>query len=131
MVFYNMANFKRKKIDGFMWGSPLARAVFLASLPVSFLITIMIDILSFLFFKVNVFDDIHFQIAFAIGLILNATLLDYIYINRKRYDDIMSNKYKVFKLSINSGAIISFLAFIVGLIGCLGTPLVIDALLKK
>ena len=129
MVFYTMANFK-KKMDRSLWGSQLARAVFLASLNVSLIIVIVIEIIC-LFFRVDIADGSNFQLKFAIGAILNFLLLCYIYINKKRYEHITSPPYKSFKLSITTGVTISFLIFIVCLIGGIGIPVAISALLSK
>ena len=131
MVFYVMANFKKKQNDGSIWGSQLARAVFLASLPLSFAIVSLAEIICFFIFRVNIFDDSHFKIILIIGGILNATLLDYVYINKKRYEYITAPEYKPFTLSITLGVTICFLLGFLSVVGSIGLALVINALLTK
>jgi hypothetical protein len=130
MVFYIMANFKRKKIDGSMWGSQLGRAVFLASLNLSFILLIVVEIICAFIFRRNIFDAPYFEIAIIVVGVLNAQIVGYIYINKERYSYITSPEYKPFKLSITTGVAVSFLLFLILFIAAFGTALIINSLLK-
>jgi hypothetical protein len=108
-----MEYFKRRNMDGLMWGSILARAVFLASINVSMVIIMLMQIIWPVLFKMNVLDVPYSEFkGIAIG-ILNAFLLDYIYMNKKKYEYITSSRYRPFKSSINAGVAISYLTSIV------------------
>jgi hypothetical protein len=126
-----MANFKRKKMDGAMWGSQLGRAVFLASVNVSFSLISVIEIICYFIFHINIFYASHFEIFFVIGGILTSQLLGYIYINKKRYEYITSSQYNPFTRSIPSGVNIVFLLILASFIGSIGIALAINALLTK
>jgi len=131
MVFYPMANFKRKKLDAIMWGKQLGMAVFLASLNTSLNIVILVEVICFLIFHINIFDTNHFDLILAAGAIMNSFLFDYIYVKKKRYEYITSKLYNPFNLSVTLGVIICFLIYIASLIGVIGVPLAVNALLKK
>jgi hypothetical protein len=131
MVFYPMENFKRKKMDETTFKRQLGRAVFLASLNLSFVIAIMMEIICFFIFRVDIADSSNFFLKVAIGVILCNVLIDYIYINKKRYEYITSTQYKPFNLSVAFGVTICFLIYLVSLIGFIGIPLAISALLAK
>ena len=87
----------------------------------------------------NIFKNQHFRCplqrilkALAIAIaILDAFLLDYIYINRKRYKYITSSRYRPFKLSVNAGVGISILTFVVSFIVTLFLAVAADKFLKK
>ena len=130
-VFYLMENFKRKNMDGDMWGSILARAVFLASINVSIMIIMLMQIIWPVIFKINVLDVPYSEVKGIAIAILNAFLLDYIYMNRKRYEYITSSRYRPFKLSVNMGVGISFLTFVVLFIVTMFLAVAADKFLKK
>jgi hypothetical protein len=131
MVFYPMANFKRKNLDATMWRRQLGTSVFLASLNISLNIFILVEIICFLIFRLNIFDANYWGLVLATGGILNSVLFDYIYVKKNRYKYITSDQYKPFNLSVNLGATICFLIYVASLIGVIGVPLVVGALLKK
>jgi hypothetical protein len=131
MIFYTMANFRRRNSDKSMLESQLIRAGFIASLPASFIIYIVMEIICFFVFRVNIFDGSYLPVLLALWLILDSLLFNYIYINKKRYKYITSLQFKPFKLSINSGLNIGFLLIIVSLGGVIGVSLVISSLLAK
>jgi hypothetical protein len=126
-----MENFKRQNMKGFIWGSILARAVFLASINVSAMILILLQIIWPVFFKINILDVPYSEFKALVIAVLNAFLLDYIYINRKRYKYITSSRYRPFKLSVNTGVGISFLTFVVLFIVTLFLAVAADKFLKK
>jgi len=121
-----MENFKRKKLGG----DQLGRAVFLASLNVSFIIIIVVEIICFLF-RVDIAAGSNFQLKFAVAAIINVQLFRYIYISRKRYEYITSSQYKPFETGIKLGVAITFSIFIACLIGTIGIPVAISKLLAK
>jgi len=131
LVFYPMANFRRKKIDKSMWRKQLGQAVFLASLNISLMLIIAVEIIGFLVFRVNVYEIYSIDIPIVIVGILNSVLFDYVYVKKKRYEYITSNQYKPFILSVTLGVTITFLIFVFCLIGCIGIPLAVDALLAR
>jgi hypothetical protein len=131
MVFYTMANFRRRNSDKSMLESQLIRAGFIASLPASFIIYIAMEIICFFVFRVNIFDGSYLPVLLALWLILDSLVFNYIYINKKRYKYITSLQFKPFKLSTNSGLNIGFLLIIVSLGGVIGVSLVISSLLAK
>jgi len=126
MVFYPMENFKRKKLGG----DQLGRAVFLASLNVSFIIVIIVEIFFYLL-RVDIASGTNFFLKFAIGAMVNTLLFRYIYIKKKRYEYITSRQYKPFETGIKLGVAITFLIFIACLIGTIGIPVAISKLLAK
>ena len=114
-----------------MWGKQLGMAVFLASLNTSLNIVILVEVICFLIFHINIFDTNHFDLILAAGAIMNSFLFDYIYVKKKRYEYITSKLYNPFNLSVTLGVIICFLIYIASLIGVIGVPLAVNALLKK
>jgi hypothetical protein len=131
IVFFTMANFKRRKMDGLTWASPLARAVFLATLSVSLLLFIAAEIICFTIWKLNILDTYFSIIVFIIGGLLIGQLLGNLYITKKRYEYIASPEYKPFRLSITAGVTICFLLFVFSFLGSLGTAIIINILLTK
>jgi len=131
MVFYVMANFKRKMIDDGMWGSQLGRAVFLASINLSFILLILAEIIYAIIFRSNIFDGSYFEICIIIIAVLNAQLMGYIYINKKRYEYITSSEYKPFKLSITAGVSVCFSTFLILLMSVIGMAIIINSFLGK
>jgi hypothetical protein len=126
-----MANFKRKKLGALSWGSPLARAVFLATLSINLLLFIAAETICFVVFRINILDTYLSIIIFIIVGVLIAQLLGYLYITKQRYEYIISSKYKSFTLSITIGVTICFLLFVFSFLGCLGTGIIINNLLTK
>jgi len=92
---------------------------------------ILLQIIWPIFFKVNILDVPHSEFKAIAIAILDAFLLDYIYINRKRYLYITSSRYRPFKLSVNAGVGISFLTFVVLFIVTLFLAVAADKFLKK
>lgn len=131
IVYYTMANFKRKKMNGLIWGSPLARAVFLAALSISLLLFIAAEIACFIIGQINILDNYSSIIVFIIVGFLIAQFLGYIYITKKRYEYIVSSGYKHFTLSVDVGVAISFLLFLFSFLGCLGAAIIINIILTK
>lgn len=131
IVFYTMPNFKRKKMEGLLWASPLARSVFLASLSISLLLYIAAEIICFIIWRINILNSYFSIIVFIIGGALIAQLLGNLYMTKKRYEYIISSKYKSFTLGINIGIAISFLLFVFSVLGCLVVAIIINILLTK
>jgi hypothetical protein len=114
-----------------MWRKQLGQAVFLASLNVSLMSIIAVEIICFLIFRVNAYEIYAIDIPIVIGGILNSFLFDYVYVKKKRYEYITSDEYKPFNLNVTLGVAITFLIFVFCVIGCIGIPLVVDTLLSK
>jgi hypothetical protein len=126
-----MANFKRKNLGSLTWGSPLARAVFLAALSISLFLFIAAEIICFIIFRINILDTYLSIIILIIAGALIAQLLGYLYITKKRYEYITSSEYKPFSLSVTLGVAISFLLFVFSFLGCLVSAIIINILLTK
>ena len=108
----------------------IGKAVFIGSFITSLVICIAVEVICF-FFKVDIAMSSNFQLKFAIGAVLNYCLFMYIYTKKKRYEYIISSQYKPFKLSTRLGITIIFLLLFASLIGSIGMPVAISALLKK
>jgi hypothetical protein len=128
MVFY-VANF-RKNMDEATRKSQLGQAVFIASFETSMIICIALEVICF-FFKVDIASSANFFLKFAIGGILVYALFEYIYTYKKRYECIISSRYKSFKLNIRSGIIITLVILFASLIGMIVVPGTINALLTR
>lgn len=117
MVYYTMANFKRRKMDGLMWATPLFRAVFLASLNLNLLLLILAEFIFSFTFKLNLLDNTYTKVILVIVALAVIQLFDYIYINKRRYEYITSPAYKAFKMRESAGVAICFLIFVFSLLG--------------
>jgi hypothetical protein len=124
-----MANFRRKKMDGQMWSSPLARAAFHAALSVSLLLFVAAEIFCFIVFKINILEHYLSIIIFIIGGASIALYFQHLYIAKKRYDYILSDEYKQFNLSTTIGVTLCFLLFILSFLSCVIMAIIIDQLL--
>ena len=131
MVYYYMENFKSKHLGSLLWNSQLGRAVFLASLNLSLLLLILVEIFCYGILKIDISNSSYFGVGLAIVGFLNAQLFDRIYINKKRYEYIVSTEYKPFKLSVALGVFISLLFTLLFMLGAVGTALLIGNSIKK
>jgi len=130
MMFYTMANFKRQKGVESINGK-LIRAGFFPGFTISLMVSIVIEIVCFLFFHINIADSSNYFVKLVIGSLLCLILIDYAYRTKKRYEYITSHQYRPFTLSITLGAFITFLIFIVSAMGNIGIPVAIHFLLTK
>ena len=129
LVFYPMANIKRKKLGGLTWSSSLRRAVFLAGLNITLLLFIVLEVICYVIFRINLFDSPYVKILILVFGMLIAQLFSYIYVTKGRYDFIVSSSYKPFTLNITAGVAICFLIFIFSFVGGIATALIVNLLL--
>jgi hypothetical protein len=128
IVFY-VANFRRN-MDESTRKSQLGQAVFIASFTTSMIISIAVELIYFLF-KIDIASSSNFFLKIAIGGILMYALFEYIYMNKKRYEYIISSQYTPFRLSLRLGVIIAALILFASFIGMALIPVMIGALLTK
>lgn len=128
IVFY-VANF-RKNMDEATRKAQLGQAVFIASFTTSMIVSIVVELICFLF-KVDIASSSNFFFKIAIGAILMYFFFEYIYMNKKRYEYIISPQYMPFKRTMRSGVIIAVLILFASFFGMALIPLMISALLTK
>jgi hypothetical protein len=131
IVYYNMANFKRKKRTESELESQLRAGVFFASLPVSLFFYTLMLIIFFLVFHVNIIEGSYLRVLPAIWMMVNYLLLSNIYIKKNRYAYISSPEYKPFTFSITWGVSICFLTYFISLIVFVGTAAYVHSLLPN
>ena len=130
MMFYTMANFKRQKGVESMDGK-LIRANFVPGFTISLMVSIVIEIVCYLFFHIDIADSSNYFLKLVIGSLLCMIWIDYIYRKKKRYEYITSHQYKSFTLSITLGTFICFLILMASVIGNIGIPVAIHFLLTS
>ena len=130
IIFYTMAYFKRNKSGGDMWSNPLYRSVFLTSLILTLLSSILLEIICFIFFKLDALIVSATPIGLIIFCVIIGQLLSSLYVKRKRYEYIISSEYKPFTLSITLGMIICYLFFVFGFLGMGISEVIVSKILK-
>ncbi len=112
IVFYTMALYKKKKMDGLLWSNSLRRSVFIAGLFTTLCLYSLTEIIAFLVTRINFIDKSISQIAFIVAVLLIIQLFRYIYVRKERYEFIISSEYKAFTFSTRTGMTLVFLLVI-------------------
>jgi len=114
-VFYEATLYKSKEEENRTGNQRLNKATRVAGLIVATWITILVQLFSFIILKRNLINShIWMIVTFTIAL-MTILILQNIYITNDRYQYVISEQYRAFKLGRNAGIFIVFSVFLISI----------------
>ena len=111
-VYYETTLYKSKEEENSLGNQRLNKALTIAAIIIAVWVSIIIQLLSYLFLRKNVININVLIIIFLVIALLTYIIFRYIYILKGRYQYIISDNYRSFNMSKFLGAFVMFLTLL-------------------